>query len=290
MKCDEARPECTPCSRLGHACDYNPRLSFKDDTTRIIGRISGSRGAPGPVWNPRPEKLRSLNAPEDDLLPSFASLRNDEDRERKAEFQRPGTYYVIVNPASFADYEDYRDRDGNDHTPGTTVSKCSNNAPNGEFAGDLFKVADMFTSNIQTSCDPNVIVLKVFEDDSRKLTSSPGGFSAVQGRNSRASTFSDSSTLSIVSSASTFFPYRGSGRYAYEDSPLLRMAHPDGRDYQLIYYYKNTVYRHLQQVHRDTLGTPTETGSVSCADIFERQAATFAPVSHICLRSSLNPW
>ena len=33
------------------------------------------------------------------------------------------------------------------------------------------------------------------------------------------------------------------------------------------------------QVHRDSLGTPLETGSVSSADVFERQAANFLPVS-----------
>ena len=61
VKCDEARPECTPCARLGHACDYNPRLSFKDDTPRVVNKISGGGGGVGPVWICRCHNL-SLHA------------------------------------------------------------------------------------------------------------------------------------------------------------------------------------------------------------------------------------
>ena len=284
MKCDEARPECTPCVRLGHTCDYNPRLSFKDDTPRVIERISGGRGAPGPVWNPRPGKRQYLYTREDDLLPSFASLRNDEDRERKAEFRKPGTYQVIVNPASFVDYGEYRDKDGNGSSLGEPISKypSSTQTPNDRLASHPFQFANTLTSNVQISDDPDIIVLKVFQDDSQKMTPSPGGLSAVQGRSSRASTLSNSSTLSLGSSVSTICQHMSPARYAYENSPLMQMAHPDGRDHQLIYYYKNFVYRHLLQVHRDSLGTPSETDSISSADIFERQAVTFPPVSHIC--------
>ena len=75
VRCDEARPECTvsaidahamhsyrikmneithifqPCARLGHTCDYNPRLGFKDDTPRIMGKVSGASRPDGPVWD-----------------------------------------------------------------------------------------------------------------------------------------------------------------------------------------------------------------------------------------------
>ena len=40
-----------PCSRLGHPCDYNPRLSFKDDTPRVIEKMAGVVGSGGPVWD-----------------------------------------------------------------------------------------------------------------------------------------------------------------------------------------------------------------------------------------------
>lgn len=40
-------------------------------------------------------------------LPAFATLTNDEDRERKAESTLPGTYSVVVTPKSFADLPEY---------------------------------------------------------------------------------------------------------------------------------------------------------------------------------------
>ena len=40
-----------PCSRLGHSCDYNPRLSFKDDTPRVIEKMAGVVESGGPVWD-----------------------------------------------------------------------------------------------------------------------------------------------------------------------------------------------------------------------------------------------
>ena len=127
VKCDEARPECTPCSRLHYTCDYNPRVSFKDDTIRIIEKVSGKGGGAGPAWNcassllgiyyeailiglarKRPTKPRLSSFEQADYLPSFASLANDEDRERKAEFKIPGTYYVVANQASFMNLEEDR--------------------------------------------------------------------------------------------------------------------------------------------------------------------------------------
>lgn len=40
-----------PCSRLGHTCDYNPRLSFKDDTPRVVEKILCPGKSKGPVWD-----------------------------------------------------------------------------------------------------------------------------------------------------------------------------------------------------------------------------------------------
>ena len=282
MKCDEARPECTPCSRLGHECDYNPRLSFRDDTPRVIEKISGGTDGPGPVWNPRPAKRRRLNSSQDDLLPSFASLTNDEDRERKAEFRKPGTYHVVVNPESFTDFEDYREKSHDESFLNTNLMRNhrkSTRSTNAPFGGSSFQLVDRSTSSTHATSDPDVVVLKVFEDDSRRITPSPSGLSTVRGRSSRASTFSNSSTLSLSASILVAYQHRNPTLYSYDDSPLMRMASSDGRDRQIINFYKNFVERHLLQVHRDTLGAPFETGSISSADVLERQAANFLPVS-----------
>lgn len=77
VKCDEARPACTPCSRLGHNCDYNPRLSFKDDTPRVVKKISGRGGGEGPVWKRRCLKsiLKSMSAYTYIATDSFVSYK-----------------------------------------------------------------------------------------------------------------------------------------------------------------------------------------------------------------------
>ena len=49
-----------PCSRLGHPCDYNPRLSFKDDTPRVLEKMSGVTKSGGPVWD-RMSSFRGLS-------------------------------------------------------------------------------------------------------------------------------------------------------------------------------------------------------------------------------------
>ena len=43
-----------------------------------------------------------------DLFPPFASLSTEEDWQHKAEYQPPGTYYVVANPRSFAGHGKYR--------------------------------------------------------------------------------------------------------------------------------------------------------------------------------------
>lgn len=51
VKCDEGRPICGQCSRLGHTCDYNPRLSFRDDTLRVKERMAEVTVVGSAVWD-----------------------------------------------------------------------------------------------------------------------------------------------------------------------------------------------------------------------------------------------
>ncbi|KAE8389980.1 hypothetical protein BDV23DRAFT_156080 [Aspergillus alliaceus] len=104
VKCDERHPRCNQCTRLGHDCDYRPRLSFRDDTRRVIERMSDVETGGNVVWDPH--MLSALKAPSadlgiPDLLPSFAALTSDEERERKARYSIPGTYTVMMIPESF---------------------------------------------------------------------------------------------------------------------------------------------------------------------------------------------
>ena len=200
-------------------------------------------------------------------------LTNDEDRERKAELRKPGSYHLVVNPSSFAEFDEYRDNRYIGNSLKSIVSKRRGSENSNRFSNSQTQFdesdADHF-NNTQTFDDPDVVVLKIFEDDTYKLRSPTNA--AVQAHSSRTPTLSFASPARSANPTDHF-------RLSYENTPLMRMAHQDGRDHQLVYYYKNFVHRHLAQVHRDSLGTSFETGALSAPEVFERQAASFLPVS-----------
>lgn len=202
-------------------------------------------------------------------------LTNDEDREKKAEFRTPGSYYLVVNPSSFAEFDEYKDNQHDRNSPKIIASKRRGSEYADQFSSKQpqYDGPDGDRSNdTPMSKDPDIVILKTFEDDTTKLGSPTSA--VVQALSSRTS------TLSLPSSAGS--THRTDFcRFSYDNTPLMRMAHQDGRDHQLVYYYKTFVYRHLAQVHRDSLGTSLETGALSAPDVFEKQAASFLPV---CLR------
>lgn len=51
VKCGEERPACSQCTRLGHACDYSPRLSFRDDTPRVVERMQDVSTIGNSIWD-----------------------------------------------------------------------------------------------------------------------------------------------------------------------------------------------------------------------------------------------
>lgn len=169
-------------------------------------------------------------------------LTNDDDREAKAEFRTAGTYFVVVNPNSFADLEEYKGETGKRYHHATNSNgyqsiRRDSSATDQTPDSGLVSAAD----GDWDLNDPNVVVLKVFEDDTRKIVS-PGGYWASHERPSRAS------TISVPSPTSSMCPSQETLRFSIENTPLIRMASKDGRDYQLVYYYRNFVHRHLAQV------------------------------------------
>ena len=208
----------------------------------------------------------------EDLLPPFSILTNDEDRERKAEFRNPGSYYLVANPSSFADFDEYKSSRHDRDSPKTTVLKRRGSEPDDEFSNSQtrFDEPNRDQSNeTQTSNDPDIVILKIFEDDTLKLGSPTKA--VVQSHSSKTPTLSLPSSAGSAHHADHF-------KISYDNTPLMRMAYQDGRDHHLVFYYKTFVHRHLAQVHRDSLGTSSETGALSAPDVFERQAASFLPV------------
>ena len=220
---------------------------------------------------PRPFKRQRMCQPQEDLLPPFSELTNDEDRERKAEYKKPGSYNLVVNPLSFAELDEYKDSRHDRKSPKSMISRGSGSDRGSQFDNEQTQHDEINSDHFNdtpTFNDPDIVILRVFEDDTR--TGSPTS-AIVPARSSRTP------TLSLPSSAGSSHP-TNYFRFSYDSTPLMRMAHHDGRDHQLVYYYKTYVHRHLAQVHRDTLGVSLETGVLSAPDVFERQAASFLPV------------
>ena len=208
-------------------------------------------------WNPSP-----------DSLPPFSALTNDEDRERKAEYQPPGTYNVVVNPASFADLDEYRNSD-DEASPSPKrrrlIMTSDHSSP----------IREQYRESSAEIADPGIVILKRFEDSIRKLPTLSAlntqfNFSPMQPLpsqgSSHAPSMSPAQSLDMLSSP-------------VSSSPLLSVVPMSGTDYKLVTYYQTFVHRHLAQVHRDSLGTSLEIGTFSSGEVFEKEAVGFRPVS-----------
>ncbi|KAE8376837.1 hypothetical protein BDV26DRAFT_228048 [Aspergillus bertholletiae] len=184
VKCDEKHPRCNQCTRLGHDCDYRPRLSFRDDTRRVIARMSDVKTIGNLVWDPH--VCRNIRPPADyglpDLLPSFATLTSDEEWERKAQSSLPGTYTVVIMPASFSYLPGHADEKSGAQCRSSTSSP-------------LLDIRQCSQQN--EAYDPNVIILKIFPDVGRCLCSNCRGSTHMLEPDSLD--FSCSSTASVYS-------------------------------------------------------------------------------------------
>ena len=149
---------------------------------------------------------------------------------------------MVVNPDSFVGLDEYRETIPEDPYPPQRRS----------YAGPPLNMQNIRSITRPDSPvnsfdvyeginDPDIVVLKIFEDDS--LTSlSPALHIPGTARSSRTG-----ATSSIAD-----FPQPAADNFQFSlaNTPLMRFAHPDGRDHSVIYYYKNFVHRHLGQVHR----------------------------------------
>ncbi|KAJ5142045.1 hypothetical protein N7526_003040 [Penicillium atrosanguineum] len=152
---------CRQCTRLGHICDYRPRLAFRDDTPRIMGRMADVKTQGNIVWDlssPTPSEEKSDYFSSRDALPAFSLLTSDEERERKAEASSPGTYHVVVIPDSFSALPEYVD-----DMSERSRSEASSSVVNSPIS--------RFKAESEVGTDPNVVILKTFEDVTRRSSS-----------------------------------------------------------------------------------------------------------------------
>ena len=268
--------------RLGHSCDYSPRLSFKDETPKYIERYLGSSRLQTQTWDRRlPDRLsakddaeitsktaslalRAEKRPRDegdeDTLPSFASLANEEDRERKAEYRPPGTYFVVLNASSFANLDEYR-VPSDEETDRTTIS---NNTMPQPFRRPVAEQSRLVAPARAPS--PDVVILSTFEET--PLAQPP----------SKASSTGPPITPSPAPS-STSYSGRMEGLTALLDrAPQPGLSINDQLENPLLAYYRSSVRQHLMPINPGSPASSRGNSPLLAEDLLERESDFFEPV------------
>ncbi|KAL2808675.1 hypothetical protein BJX63DRAFT_408488 [Aspergillus granulosus] len=255
IKCDEVHPQCNQCARLGHVCDYQPRLCFRDDTRRVMERMPDVKTKGNAVWDPTKiahpgEHLSASDGIPCDLLPAFSTLTSDEDREKKAQGSVPGTYHVIVVPESFARLPEYTEEtleDVHSNPFASPVSDYSNYDPMDE---------------VVSSEDPNVVILNRFRDSRKQVYPSR-----------RSYTQSPESDLG---------PNNVSAPLMY--TPLQDISEGQVSEHVDLETYDMALFDHFQNVVWTQL-IPGGHCYVE-ANVFEQEASNFPPLLHVMMTLS----
>ncbi|PGG99304.1 hypothetical protein AJ79_08571 [Helicocarpus griseus UAMH5409] len=277
VKCDEGHPTCGQCARLGHECDYSPRLSFRDDTSRIKQRMQDVFTAGNAVWDPTSPTLTASSPNSSsggDTLPPFSCLTSDLEREMKAEAHSPGTYHVIVNPDSFSSLPEYATRTNNDSGSGSELdnglSSKSEKSRRGHKRG---------SSSCTETGDPNVVILSKFED--AIPISSPGHWRSNMRPSPSTTSTSDSKSSAEFIDEVSFRDLADSFNQTYINS-----SEQHGEDTRLLLHFRRVVWSHLVQTAPRCDPSVRDIGNVPGSDIFEREAVTFRPLFHAMMAVS----
>ncbi|KAI9731287.1 MAG: hypothetical protein M1818_007912 [Claussenomyces sp. TS43310] len=259
VKCDEERPTCRQCARLHHTCDYGSRLAFRDDTSRVKERMQAVQTAGSSVWDPLARSTSySWDRTAHDSLPPFSDLKNDEERETKAKTKDPGTYLVVTNPESFASLPEYAEQS----SPSFFLSSAMLSG-NGDLSDNDSKLSRSGNSSpVDSLDDPNIIILRTFEDSSRRPSTQP------------ASASTPSPTLTLSSQPQTVLPYRIlPSRPAVVTCESPRDGNCNAR---LLQHYRENISPHI-------INADSQDGG---EDLFESEARTFPPLFHAIMAIS----
>ncbi|PYH94431.1 hypothetical protein BO71DRAFT_325475 [Aspergillus ellipticus CBS 707.79] len=251
VKCDELRPQCNQCVRLGHVCDYRPRLCFRDDTRRVRERMPDVRTTGNTVWDPNfqtTQKRPCPITPSCDLLPPFVMLTSDEERERKAQTSIPGTYHVVAVPESFSQLPEYTDGSSEGDQGNISVLEIENCDSAQAECGDW-------------AYGPDVVVLNSFKYAKRQLF--------TDRRSSPLSPESDqaSFTLSAASISETVPEYSDNSLQHTHGNP-----EPGHYAMALFEHFRNFVYPQL--IPRDGMFNSHGLD----VEVFENEASRFPPL------------
>ncbi|KAE8163156.1 hypothetical protein BDV40DRAFT_299691 [Aspergillus tamarii] len=157
----------------------------------------------------RSARLPSVDYGLPDLLPSFATLTTDEERERKAQSSIPGTYNVIIMPESFSYLPGHADE--------RSGEQCRSSTPSSLIDSGL-------SSHNPEVNDPNVVILKTFPDARRYLCSDYRGYTQTLGSDPRD--FPYPSTVSVYSAdSSTLDDYNAQAQTKLIDYEAMLLSH-----------------------------------------------------------------
>lgn len=215
---------------------------------------------------------------DEDHLPPFSSLTNDEDREKKAEFRAPGTYNIIVNPSSFVDLEEYRDSSFYSNT----ASGWKTSSPNQRDHQSNKTGMSSIHSNKHLEEDPNVVILGKFEGDAMNMP-----VTDIRHPQSSASAMTSQSSSRQVSPRATLNPL-----FNQTVTAQILLQIPPGKDddSRLVAHFNRFVLPSIAQVHRDALGTEADTNTLLAHEVFAQNAAHFSPVRVSTLNTAWNTW
>ncbi|KAK3715258.1 hypothetical protein LTR37_007225 [Vermiconidia calcicola] len=224
------------------------------------------------VWDPqaRQSPSDSPGPRHDDDLPPFAVLTTDDDRERKAETRRPGTFGVVVTPESFSELPEYAGTSSSPDSRRMSVQSQTSSFSNNN--------SSLGRSLSRGRTDPNVVVLDRFED----VSSTSAGPFRIPSPARRPSLPDGLQYLTIsTSSLPTFSPSSSSPSATPSLTPGLR---PDNH---FISHFRHYVLPLLVQPQ---IGASTnDVLTDSTRDMFEVEALRFPPLHHaICAVSALH--
>ena len=256
---------CGQCTRLGHNCDYSPRLSFRDDTPRVVERMQEVSAIGSSIWDcpsinacikrleadvgiatsPAPTEASTGSVAVDDL-PPFAQLVTDEDREKKAERSSPGTYHVVVNPDSFSHLPEYSD---DPEIKRERLSPLRRGSVAASLASSFGR--ESAVEGVSVSGDPNIVVLPRFEDVARR-------------GNGKDGKMPPSPTLTRIKTED------------FEEAMADTEAEKDSVDERYFQQFRTVVWKQLVPAEIDHLDGMARSSAI----ILETEASFFPPVSH----------
>lgn len=191
-----------------------------------------------------------------DDLPPFTSLTNEEEWQRKAEYQPPGTYYVVTNSESFHDFEEYR-------------------SPRSDTSSVASVQATKRSSHSNISIDDGTLILGLFEDVPRRL---PGSTATAPVPESKLAT-------QLSSLADDKLNCREAEKEAVMETgrpPPIPASNGDLFEAHLRSHYRLFVRRHVFRINKEII-----TASLDIEDYFEIEAGRCPPVR--VLKSARSP-